>query len=203
MNNPGEHRAWDLLAELKPDEVCTNACVDYDAASASYRVRSFGMEFVVSLRDRITTGNNAAGSVLLGRQDQFFGLSLLWYLVSARNIACTERQVSLDQIRGGDIFTRGTHMLPLEGVAERFGRNRDEFMRKGKQFGGETVHQGDVAMRLFPFPRVPVILTLWLEDEEFPARVTLTVDSTCELQLPTDVIWSVAVMSLRIMLEED
>ncbi|MFO0752145.1 MAG: DUF3786 domain-containing protein [Thermodesulfovibrionales bacterium] len=44
------------------------------------------------------------------------------------------------------------------------------------------------------------MLILWLEDEEFPPRVDLLLDSTCELQLPLDIVWSIAMLSLLVML---
>ena len=59
---------------------------------------------------------------------------------------------------------------------------------------------GDASLQLLPLPRIPISLTLWLEDDEFPARVDIMFDSTCELQLPTDIIWSVAMMSALVML---
>jgi hypothetical protein len=41
---------------------------------------------------------------------------------------------------------------------------------------------------------------LWLADEEFPPRIDILFDSTCELQLPLDIIWSIAMMSLLMLL---
>jgi hypothetical protein len=49
-------------------------------------------------------------------------------------------------------------------------------------------------------PRIPVIMILRLGDEEFPPRVDLLLDSTCELHLPLDIIWSIAMMSALVML---
>ena len=54
-------------------------------------------------------------------------------------------------------------------------------------------------MRLLPLPRVPVAAILWAGDEEFPGRADLLLDSTCELHLPADVIWSVAMLSVMMM----
>jgi len=55
-------------------------------------------------------------------------------------------------------------------------------------------------LKLLPMPRVPVILILWLEDEEFPSRAELLLDSTCELQIPLDIIWSISMLSVLVML---
>jgi hypothetical protein len=79
-------------------------------------------------------------------------------------------------------------------VAQRFGKDKEGFLQKGKGLGGEQVKYGDASVKLYPFPRIPAILTLWLEDEEFPARVDLMFDSTCDMHLATDIIWSIAMM---------
>jgi hypothetical protein len=54
------------------------------------------------------------------------------------------------------------------------------------------------SLKLLPMPRIPVAIILWLEDEEFPPRAVLLLDSTCELQLPLDIIWSIAMMSVLV-----
>jgi uncharacterized protein DUF3786 len=198
-NNPGEDKAWEILAALEPGEVCRAASVSYDVATCQYTVRSFGMDFAVLLKDRTIMSSAPGSEVLLKRLSYFFRLSVLWYLVHAKNISCTGRPVSLEEVKGGDIFTRGSHVLPLDGIAKKYAANREGFVEKGKSLGAELVKNGDVSLRFFPLPRIPAILTLWLEDEEFPARVDITFDSTCELQLPTDMIWSIAMMSVLVM----
>jgi hypothetical protein len=47
---------------------------------------------------------------------------------------------------------------------------------------------------------VPTTLILRTADEEFPALVNLLLDSNCEFQLPTDIIWSTCMMSATILL---
>lgn len=199
INNPGECKAWELLARLKPEDVCRAASVTYDVTSASYTVRSFGMNFIVSLKERSISSTARGSDVLLEKLGYFFRLAVPWYLVSAKDISCTERMVMLAHIKGGDIFTKGSHVLPLDRVANKYGKDQDRFIKKGVGLGGELAKYGDVSLRLYPLPRIPVVLTLWLEDAEFPARADLFFDSTCDLQIPTDIIWSVAMMSLLVM----
>jgi hypothetical protein len=200
INCPGEDKAWVILSTLKSADVCKAALVTYDAGSTSYQLTSFGMNVIVSVRKRMITSTASESEALLGKLGAFFRLSVLWYLVSAKDIACTNRPVKLEHIRGGDIFTRGSHVLPLDNVANKYGKNREGFLEKGKSLGGELMAYGDASLRLTPLPRIPVTLTLWLEDDEFPARLDLLFDSTCEMQLSTDVIWSIAMMSVLIML---
>ena len=199
-NNPGEDKAWEILATLDPAAVCKTASVTYDAASTNYQVTSFGMAFIVSVQDKKISSTAPGSDVLLGKLGYFFRLSVLWYLVSAKDIACTNRPVKLEHIRGGDIFTRGSHVLPLDSIANKYGRNKAGFIERGRTLGGELLTNGDASIRIAPLPRIPVTLTLWLEDDEFPARLDLLFDSTCDMQLSTDVIWSIAMMSVLVML---
>ncbi len=199
IHNPGEVKAWDDLARLRPENVCRAASVTYDTRSNSYVVRSFGMNFLISLQGRLISSNDPGSDILLGKLGHFFRISVLWYLVKAMQIDCAGRAVKLANIRGGDIFTRGSHVLPLDMLADRYGNDKDGFIRKGTSLGGEIIKQGDASLRLYPLPRIPVFLTLWLEDREFPARADIHFDSTCELHVPTDIIWSIAMMSLLVM----
>jgi hypothetical protein len=199
INNPGEDKAWELLSALTPKDVCANASVSYDSASTSYCVASFGMDFIVGLQNRTISSAAPESEALLGKLGYLLRLSVLWYLVNAKDIACTGRPVKLEHIKGGDIFTKGSHVLPLDVVARKYGKDKESFIRKGMGLGGQLMQYGDASLRLYPLPRIPAVLTLWLEDEEFPARADLFFDSTCEMQLPTDVIWSIAMMSVLVM----
>jgi Domain of unknown function (DUF3786) len=117
--------------------------------------------------------------------------------VDAKDIICTGRHIKLETMQGGNIFTKGSHVLPLDTAAQKYGKG---FVERGRSLGGERMQYGDAAFQLFPLPKVPVILILRLEDEEFTARVDLLFDSSCRLLLPTDILWSIAMMSLHVIL---
>ncbi len=195
----GEQKAWEVLGALKTDEVCRAAAVSYDAVSELYTVRSFGRDIVVSPRDRKVSCLEPISAVLPGEYGELFPLAVLWYLALAKDIAPTGRLVPLEDLRGGDIFAKGSHVLPLEKVARRYGNDREGFLQKGLAYGGENVPLADAAVRLAPLPRIPVTVTLWINDDEFPARAGLFFDSTCSLQLATDILWSLARLSCLIL----
>jgi len=199
-NKPGEEKAWEILATLNVEDVCRAAAVSYDRATEQFIVKSLGMNFLVAVKNRTISSAAPRSDILLKRLGYFFKLSILWYLVSAKDIDCTGRVVKLQNVRGGEIFTMGSHLLPLDKVAQRFGKDKEGFLQKGTDLGGEMVKYGDAAVKLYPFPRVPAILTLWLEDEEFPPRADLMFDSTCDMHLATDIIWSIAMMCVLVML---
>ena len=196
----GEAKAWDSLAELRPQDVCFNAGVSFDPSSQSYTINCFDIDFRVSLDSRTIESSDVRSALFLDRYKDFFRLSVLWYLTSAKNVRATNRLVRPLDVKGGQRFFSGTHVLPLDRIEERFGRDKPAFIERGLRFGAEIVSCGDAAIRLYPLPRVPVTVILWLEDEEYPARATLFFDSTVDFQLSlSDIVWSVAMLASLVM----
>ena len=50
--------------------------------------------------------------------------------------------------------------MPLNRIAERYGNDKEGFLKNGLEHGGESVTMADAAVRLAPLPRVPVTVTL-------------------------------------------
>lgn len=196
----GAQKGWEILASLKPDDVCKRAQVSFDKATGTYTLKSFGRDIFISLEDKNISSNSPESEVLLKRLGYFSKLAILWYLVSAKDIPLSGEFVKPVNLKGGHLFFRGSHVLPLDKVTEKYKDDTNRFLEKGRDLGGEQLQYGDASIRLFPLPRIPVVLILWRADDKFPARADLLFDNTCELQIPLDIIWSTAMMSLLIML---
>jgi Domain of unknown function (DUF3786) len=196
----GEAKAWETLAGLRPRDVCSGARAVYDKASRIYTMQAFGIDFIVSLDERTITSSDPKSELFLERYKDFFKLAVPWYMTSAKDIPATGRLISPIDVKGGQRFFSGTHVLPLDRIKERFGRDKVAFVERGLRFGAEIVRVGDAAVRIYPLPRVPVTIILWLQDEEYPARATLFFDSTVDFQLSlSDIVWSVAMMTTLVM----
>jgi len=196
----GEAKAWDILAGMQPNDVCSAAKAAYDEASRSYMITSFGINFTIAPDKRTITSMDPKSALFLERYKDFFRLAVLWYMTSAKNIPATGRLIRPLDVKGGQRFFSGTHVLPLDRIEERFGRDKVAFIEQGLKFGAEIARYGDAAVRLYPLPRVPVTIILWLQDEEYPSRVTLFFDSTVDFQLSlSDIVWSVSMMATLVM----
>lgn len=194
----GEQRAWEILEGLDPENVSRRASVRYEGGN--YVLQSLGMDFLISLEERTIKGLGPDAEEVIGKFGYFLVHSVLWYLVGAKDIGLTGRLVRPSDVRGGHHFFRGTHELPLDRVAEKYTAGKEVFIRRGKKLGGGLLALGDASLELLPLPRVPVTLVLWLGDEEFPPGVDLFFDSTCQMHLPLDIIWSVAMLCTVVML---
>lgn len=196
----GTEQAWETLNCLNPEDVCIRARVDFNNSSRLYILKSFGQNINVSPADKKIFGCFPECDLLLNRLSYFSTLSILCYLINARDVPPSGKLINPDELKGGSIYLGGSHVLPLDKIADKYGSDIEGFMEKGMELGGEKLGYGDASIQLFPFPRVPVTMILWANDEEFSARSSLLFDSTCELQLPLDVIWSTSMMSVLMML---
>ncbi len=82
----GEAKAWDTLAGLRQQDVCSGAQAAYDGSSMAYTIRAFGIDFFVSLDSRTITSGDPKSGLFLERYKDFFRLAVLWYMTSAKDI---------------------------------------------------------------------------------------------------------------------
>ncbi|NWF98180.1 MAG: DUF3786 domain-containing protein [Nitrospirae bacterium] len=200
MFSPGEVKAWEILEKIEPSIVCRNALAEYDEKENHYIIRSLNSDVFISPGKRNIKSYSTEGKNLIKRYGYFFVHSCLWYLINSKNIPLTEKLIRPSDIKDGASFFRGSHLLPLSRLAEKYGEHKDAFLNDSKKFGATLQNFGDVSVRLFPMPRIPVTIILWLKDEEFPARADLLFDSSCEFHLPVEILWSIAMFSILILL---
>jgi hypothetical protein len=178
---------WSELLSRDVGDVCVHASVRYDQARSCYQIpflnRTYGCYPEQGLIECLEDDSARPLSF------QFY-LVLLTYLLRTQPIGLTGRMVTGSEIKGGDFFFRGPHVLFTKPLEKRFGHDAQTFLEAGLRLGGGETDFGDVSFRLWPLPKIPLGYILWLEDEEFPARLVVTFDSSVEQHLPLDVIWA-------------
>jgi hypothetical protein len=195
----GERRAWDLLAAGSSGLVCPRSGAAFEAAAGEYRLASFGQRFTVHPGERRIGALTPDGVAMLQRHGDLLRLSLLWYLVKATGDSPGGALVNPARLPGGDLFARGTHVLPLEALAAGYSTRPEAFLAAGSALGGRPAPYGDAAVELPALPKVPVTLLLWKADDEFAARADLLFDATAPRHLPTDVLWAIAMLAVELM----
>jgi len=197
---PGVVRAWETLAARRVEEVCAGAGVSLEPASKSYRIQSFGSEFLVNPESRTITSIQAQGRLIMEGLAYFFVHSIIWYLGHAENFPETGRLIKPVGLKGGANFFTGAHALPLPEIADRYHLLRGGLIERGLSLGGLRADFGDESVTVCPLPRVPTTALVWYGDDEFEPRADLLFDSSIEVRLPLDVIWSVAMMTTLALL---
>lgn len=194
--------AWREFARFDPLEISRRAGVEFEESLGIFRIKSFGQDMFVSLNRREVYSDSPQGERLLQHKDYFFGLSVLWYLMTTTDIPLAGRLVKPASVPGGQIFVKGTHVLPMDAIAAFYNGKKTSFLETAARYGGTEEEHGDVSIRMLPLPRVPVYLILWSGDEDFPPTGQLLLDSTCTCHLSTDVLWAVTTVCCLLFLEK-
>ncbi|UCH79896.1 MAG: DUF3786 domain-containing protein [Nitrospiraceae bacterium] len=197
---PGEEQAWDALSKLDHETVQKNALAFFDPLACSYTLICFGNKINITIPDRSFSVDSGVINTVITDLSDYSKLSILNYLVHAREIPLSEHLVRPADLSGGDIFSRGTHVLPLDKISDKYNNDRENFFKKGSELGGSQLEYGDMALRLFPLPRILVVLIVWSGDDEFPPRSSLLFDSSCTFHMPIDTLWSTAMLTVQMML---
>ncbi len=178
---------WERLLSVSPEDVVARAKVHYDENKNVYRIPFLNETVICRPEDRLIYPENPKSKITSNFQ---FYLIILTYLLEASDMELSGVFVNEKGIRGGEFFFKGPHMLLTKNLETKFARDRDGFLLAGRSLGGEELNIGDAAFKLWPLPRIPLVYILWLEDEEFPAKVAVNFDSTIDQHLPLDVIWA-------------
>ncbi len=149
-------------------------------------------------------------------------LCLLAYLVDAKELPLSGRLVSVEKLDPGGFFFRGSHRLPVEKLASVFGPDTQLLLKVGQALNAVPRAFGDASIELCVLPRIPVTLVIWAADEElgpgspaaevrggephqtrndafgepFPARASIFFDQSAATQLPLDVLFAVAALTI-------
>jgi hypothetical protein len=197
---PGEKIAWDILLSLDPKDVEGRAHTVFSPGTSTFKLICLGQEILVSLRDQEISSPSSSGAVIVNELGQYSRLSILRYLIHAKNQPLSGKLVKPSDLPGGDFFLKGSHVLPVEKIISRFENDLSGFLKTGEALGGIRQDYGDASVSLFPFPRVPVYIILWAGDDEFPSQASLLFDSICSKQMATDILWSTAMMTIEMLL---
>ncbi len=202
MSWPGEKKAWELLSQLDPKATGTRTGATFNSESSRYELKCLGQDIHVSLKDREITAHSDPGMFLVNKLGEYSRLSILSYLITAMDLPFSGELVRPADLPGGGIFGRGTHVLPMDKVAKKFGRDHKQFLSIGAELGASLLDHGNMALAFLPFPRVPVTIIVWTGDKEFPPNAFLLCDSTCTKQLSIDIIWSTAMMTVEMIFQQ-
>jgi len=179
---------WKRLREADPEEICVNAQIRYDHRRAAFIIPFLNGKFhCFPDEERI----EALQPTPYNRLNFELHLVMLHYLLEAKNEALPGNWISEKDIPGGQLFFRGPHRFQTDPLIELFGNRPEVFRIAAEGIGGTPVNMGDLAYRLWPFPRIPLLFVLWLGDEEFEPALHIRFNQSITAQLHTlDTIWA-------------
>lgn len=110
----------------------------------------------------------------------------LYYLLTADGTPLTGKWVSFADLPGGRMYNAAFQGYSGNEVVKTFGFDLDGFKNACLKTGGELVGIGSASYVFQALPRVPLMLTYWLGDEDFPSSCKVLFDESASHYLPID-----------------
>lgn len=122
---------------------------------------------------------------------------LLYYLVTADGAPLTGRWVSFADLPSGRMYNAAFQGYSGDEVVKKFEKvGRDnistysdalhDFKQACLSIGGQPIDIGSASFIFQPLPRVPLMVTYWLGDEDFPSSCKILFDESANHYLPID-----------------
>ena len=132
----GVERAWEILISLDPEEVCRRAKVAFNESAGYYILPLFNEKAYVSIKERRIWGDSKISDLILNELSHYSILAVLWYLIQAKDINLSGNLINPREVKGGLMFTKGTHVLPLDKLVEKYNNDIEQFVNRGISLGG-------------------------------------------------------------------
>jgi len=105
-------------------------------------------------------------------------LLTLLYLDRADGTPLASHWVPYRELSDGLFYSKNFSETVEERMRTRFAAEPESLLDAAVALGGEPVEQGDAGVMLRTFPRIPLLIILWKQDEEFPAACNILFDAS-------------------------
>lgn len=141
---------------------------------------------------------------IVPRLDLWHHLTILQCLADAKETPLTDRFVSLSDFREGGLARGSSFDWENDRIIGVIGKNDAARIQKAAAKLGGTVIPGkaDMSIRFSFLPNFPLVLNLWLEDEDFPASGKVLLDAAIESALQVEAAGTAAGILLATLEEK-
>ena len=166
-----------------PELVAVRSAVSYltlGLGRGELHIPLWGSVYVFSFPDLI--GYNDRKEQLSEFQQAMF----LYYLLTADGTPLTGKWVSFADLPSGRMYNAAFQGYSGDEVVRTFGFDLDRFKSACIKASGDPVDIGSASFVFQALPRVPLMLTYWLGDEDFPSSCKVLFDESASHYLPID-----------------
>jgi hypothetical protein len=179
---------WQAAERRDATTVCNLTLFD-PVEAGRYRFRFLNREMEIDLPRRCLKRIDAEkGPETI--DDPLLTMVSVLYIKNVRQLFPVGQDiVGPKELKEGHFFA-GPHEFRIAPLVQRFGEDREGFIRVCENLGGHRMDMADAAFRLHPFPRLALYFLLWTADAEFKPRMQVLFDRPIETILAADAIWA-------------
>ncbi len=136
---------------------------------------------VLNIDDETIAFEENAGKPTLPEQ-----VLMLHYLLKAKAIPFSGELITFREVPSGTFYYQAFFKRAVAPLVKRFGSRLSLLDQVANLIGEIVPSPADRTLKIVVLPRIPVILSVWKEDEEFPAEGNVYFDTTISSHLPTE-----------------
>jgi hypothetical protein len=166
--------AGEQLAKLDIERQCQRAGAQYQVIHCKtvITVQYLNQTYAVTQPD--VEVSLATGAEEVPIRDRIL---ILHYLVGAKGTPPSNRPVTYKELPGGNTYFPTFSKRTTRPILNNFGNEPKLLAEVAKKLGGYRVNQGDVAVTINAFSRVPITIVVWRGDDEFPPEGNILFDA--------------------------
>lgn len=124
----------------------------------------------------------------------------LHYLLTASDKPASGEWIGFEAVPDGRLYLSNFLARTHRPLLKRFGNSPDLFIETAAKIGGTKAEYGDVSIRLQAFPKVPIVIILWLGDDDLDPEVKIIFDKNITAHLSAeDVVILCNLIAIRLV----
>jgi len=173
--------ARQAFAGRAPGEMASRAGAQFLSDDQAILIRYLNRMYRVAYPGGEVQGESGSEGILIGNR-----ILILHYLASASGAPMENRLISYRELPAGNVYYNAFARFGIAPLAEFFGNRPELLQRAGAVLGATVIGLGNVGLRIPVLPGVPVTVTLWEADDEFPASANILFDASASSYLHTE-----------------
>jgi len=173
-------KAWDDVVGLDMKQLAKNASADF-IDDSSVVVRFFLEKFVINKKKKSVTRLENDKKI-----SSFISALILHYLIGAKEIEPTGKLLTFRELEGGEVYYQAFYRRAIQPIAQELAPTPELLLKRAKRIGGVKHNLGDASTKISVFPRLPIIVVIWMGDDEVPSSANILFDSTAGYHLSTE-----------------
>ena len=176
--------AFDTLLKLDLETCCANAGLSLETDSneiTRVSIPYMGNTYTLTVQNKTVFFNDDPAPLKIPDQ-----VLLLHYLITASGAPVEDEWITFREVPSGSFYYAAFVKRAIVPLAKCFGREPGLLDDVSRVIGQVFPSPGDKALKVLALPRVPVVLSLWKGDEEFPPEANLYFDKSIASYLSTE-----------------
>ena len=173
------------FAKRNPEEMSEKSGAKYDSKKKQFTLTYLNNEYIISYPEgRIILKDDKRKNSLKDTNHVLVEkMVIMSYLQRCTNSGLAKKWVPFRELEGVGHAYEGFSLQGVNKLVQFFGDKGELFLKAGNKLGAKKYPAGDIGLEIDILPNVPVVLVLWLGDEEFKADASILFDYSAPKEL--------------------